>query len=331
MKVTIKDIAQRANVSKMTVSRVLSGKGQVSEETANLIRKIAKELNYEPNLIARSLTSRKSFTLGVLFPKINKIFLDNYIAQVLSGITDEAQKQNYRIMLFPLENPSEKYISIANSNLLDGMLLLKTKENDLQLDELTESGFPFVLVNHNASGENISFVDAENVNGSVSAVKYLYDAGHRKIAFVGGNTDETRGRDRLKGYRQALKKLNIDYREEYVLFCNSNKEEAYHNSKKFLYLQDPPSAIFCADDYMAIGVIERLRVEGVKVPEDIAVIGFDDIEISTFVNPPLTTVKQPIYEIGRTAAKILLDLINGKIEVPVHKMLKTELIERESV
>ncbi|MFA8341465.1 MAG: LacI family DNA-binding transcriptional regulator [Rhodothermaceae bacterium] len=331
MKITIKDIAKQANVSKMTVSRVLSGKGQVAEETAQLIRKIAKELNYQPNLIARSLTNRKSYTLGVLFPKTNKIFLDNYIAQVLSGITDEAQKQNYRIMLFPVGEQTENYVSIANSNLLDGMLLLKTKKDDSQLEELAESEFPFVLVNHNASGKNISFVDTENEKGAITAVKHLYNAGHRKIAFVGGTTDETNSLDRFNGYKEALKKLKLKFREDYVLYCNYDKEQAYRDSKKFIYLKEPPTAIFCADDYMAIGVIERLRVEGIKVPEEVAVIGFDDIEISTFVTPALTTIKQPIYEIGREAALILLDIINEKIESPVQKMLKTELIERDSV
>lgn len=331
MKITIKDIARLANVSKMTVSRVLSGKGVVAEETAERIRKIVKDLNYQPNLIARSLTNRKSYTIGVLFPKTSKIFLDNYIAQILSGITDEAQKQDYRIMLFPLADDSGDFATIAGSNLIDGMILLKTKENDPLLEELAESNFPFVLVNHNINDNRFNFVDSENVNGARTAVRYLYDNGHRKIAFVGGAENETISRDRLKGYKEALENLNLKYSEDYIIYCNFNKEQAYNDSKKLLNLQDQPTGIFCADDYMAIGVIERLKVEGVKVPEDVAVIGFDDIEISEFSNPPLTTVKQSIYEIGRTSAQVLLDLINEKIKPPVQKFLPTELIERDSV
>ncbi len=332
-KTTISDIASKAGVSRMTVSRVLSGNGPVAEETAKKIKSIMAEMNYQPNLIARSLSIRKSMNLGVLIPKTEQLFLDNYIAQVLSGVSDIAQENDYRIMLVPVnQSCSEKgsYINYARSNLFDGIILVKAKINDPNLPELAESGFPFILVNYRKNEHGYNYVDSENVKGAELAMEHLYEKGHRKIAFVEGTKEETNSRDRLKGYKNSLKKFGLEYREEYVICGEFEKEIAYERSESLLNLVERPTAIFCSDDYMALGVIERIKTYGLSVPNDIAVIGFDNIEISQFSRPALTTVRQPIYEIGKTAATALLNIIGNKISQPVRKILKTKLIIRES-
>jgi len=333
MKITLAEIAEKANVSKMTVSRVLSGKGHVAPKTAKKIRQIIDELGYQPNLIARSLASKSTKIIGVIIPKIEHMFLDNYIAQILSGVTDEALKNDYRIMLIPVEPGDEngnKYVNIARNRLLDGMILLKTKITDPNIAPLSEIEFPFVLVNHKRYSKKINFVDTRNIQGAEEAVKYLYDRGYRKIACIAGSMDETNGKDRLRGYLNMLSKLGLERRDEWIVYGDFKKSVAYVESEKFFQTKDLPDAVFCADDYSAIALIERVKEKGLKVPDDIAIVGFDDIDIAEYVRPALTTVRQPILELGKTSAQILFDLIEKKKCPPIHKLINVELIKRES-
>jgi LacI family transcriptional regulator len=334
MKATIEVIAKKANVSQMTVSRVFSGKSKVSEEKQKLIKKIASQMDYYPNLIARSLSARKAMTIGIFMPKTKNAFLDIYISQILSGITDVVQNFDYRIMFFPFDYTllqENLYTSVAKSNLIDGMILLKTRINDKGLDKLAKSDFPFVLVNHKKYSSKYNFVDSHNEEGAKLAIEYFYRLGHRNIAFVAGLMKETNAIDRLKGYRETLKNLGLTYRKEWVVYGEFNKEKAYEKSKSLLQTKPLPTAIFCSDDYMAIGVMNRIKEEGLIVPRDISIIGFDDIELSSYVKPPLTTVRQPIYEIGKKSAEMLLSLIDGKAKAPLYELLAVELVVRKSV
>jgi DNA-binding LacI/PurR family transcriptional regulator len=331
--VTIADIAKKAKVSRMTVSRVLNNSGPVAIETAEKIKSLMKEMNYHPNLIARSLSSQRTMTIGVLIPKTEKLFLDNYIAQILSGVTDIAQKNNYQIMLIPVSQSGDEksdYLNFVRSKLFDGLILLKAKINDPHLSKLAKIGFPYIMVNYRKFGDNYNFVDSENIKGAELAVEHLYKKGHRKIAFVAGSMDEVNARDRLKGYKNILKKYKLPFKEEYIIYGDFNKEIAHEESKKLLNLKDRPTAIFCSDDYMALGVIEQIKKYKLSVPDDIAIVGFDNIEIGEFSKPALTTVKQPMYEIGKASSEALLALIKKSKSIPVRIMLKTELIVRES-
>jgi len=333
VKTTLSDIAKKANVSKMTVSRVLSGKGHVAPETYKRIKKIIDEEGYQPNWIARSLASRQSMILGVIIPKIENIFLDNYIAQILSGVTDVALQNNYRILLCPVDpksNQDSEYMNLARSKLMDGLILLKTKIKDPKIDVLADSGFPFLLINHKIYSKNINFVDSKNIQGARLAVHHLYEKGHKDIAFVAGSMDETNARDRLKGFRDALNEFGLACPENWIIYGDFNKETAYRKSEKFFQTKKRPTAIFCSDDYMAIGIIQRIKEYGLEIPQDIAVIGFDDIELAAYVKPTLTTIRQPIYELGKSGAQILLNIIKERQSIPVHKLLNVELIKRDS-
>lgn len=332
-KININDIAKRANVSKMTVSRVLNNSGPVAPKTKENIIQIMKELNYQPNLIARSLSSNKTMTIGVVIPKTEKLFLDNYIAQILSGITDIALENQYRIMLVPvktIDGDEGCYLNYARSKLFDGLILVKTKTDDKHLNKLAVSEFPFVVVNYRKNNEKINYVDSENINGAEKAVDYLISKGHKKIAIVMGSINETNAKDRLKGYKKSLTKNNIEFNANYIIYGDFNKEKAFTETAKLLTLKNRPTAIFCSDDYMAIGVMEKIREHNLSIPKDIAVIGFDDIELGKYTRPALTTIAQPLYEIGKVSAKVLLEIISKEAKPPVRKILKTELIIRES-
>lgn len=333
-KPTLEDVAKLAKVSRMTVSRVFSSKNNVSEETANRIKKIAQDLGYHPNLIARSLSNKKAMTIGVFVPKTKNLFYDIYITQILSGISDVTQELNYRILFLPIDRNGDlnnnQYISIARSHLVDGIILIKTKKNDEGLDDLVKINFPFVLVNHRSTSKNYNYVDTCNSKGAEIAVEYLHKLGHRKIAFVTGSMDETNAIDRLKGYKNKIKELGLAYKEEWIISGDFSQEKAYQESKKLFGSSNLPTAIFCSDDYMAIGVMNRIRELGLSVPGDISIIGFDDIEIASYIHPPLTTIRQPMYNIGKRSTEILLDLINKKIKPPFNELLDVELIVRES-
>jgi len=268
-----------------------------------------------------------------LIPKTEKLFLDNYIAQVLSGISDVAQEKDYKIMLVPVNQTGSvksSYLNFVRSRLFDGIILLKAKVDDPNLQELVQSGFPNIVVNCRKYSDKFNFVDSENIKGAESALEYLYKKGHKKIAFVAGSMDETNARDRLQGYKNFLIKHKLQYNEDYVFYGEFSKETAYKEFKKYFKLKNRPTAVFCSDDYMALGVIKLLKENGLSVPRDVSVMGFDNIEIGEFNKPALTTVKQPMYEIGKSSFESLLSLINNHKKSPIRIMLKTELVIRDS-
>lgn len=333
MQPTVKDIALKAKVSKMTVSRVFSNPNNVAKETREKIEKIAEKMGYRPNLIARSLSACRSMTIGIVMPKTKDVFLDVYITQILSGISDVTQDLDYRIMFFPFDYDKHQpsfYVSIARSNIVDGIILLKTRKDDEGIERLSQTNFPFILVNNKKYSNKISFVDSCNIKGAGLAVEHLYKLGHRKIAIVTGEMHETNAIDRFNGYKKTMEKLKLPVRKEWIINGKFSEETAYQAGKKLFESKNLPTAIFCSDDYMAIGVMKRIKEVGLSVPKDISIVGFDDIEISSYIKPSLTTIRQPIHEIGKVAAELLLDLIEKKKKTPLRKILDVELITRES-
>jgi DNA-binding LacI/PurR family transcriptional regulator len=334
MNITITDIAEKAKVSRMTVSRVLSGSGYVAKETAEKIKKIMKELDYHPNLVARSLSSQKTKTIGLIIPKTEKLFLDNYLSQVLSGISDISQEKDYKLMLLPVNRTGPEktsYLGFIRSRLFDGLIVLKAQIGDPSIKELVDSGFPSIIVNHRLYSDKLNFVDSENTKGTESALEYLYKKGHRKIAFFAGSLNETNAKDRLQGYKNFLKKHHLQYNSDYVFYGEFNKGIAFKEAEKIIKLKNKPTAIFCSDDYMALGVMDRLKENKINIPDDIAVMGFDNIEIGEFYRPALTTVKQSMFEIGKSSLEALLALINNQKKSPIRIMVKTQLVIRDSV
>ncbi len=331
MKITIADIAKKANVSKMTVSRVVNNTGAVAETTREKIQKLIIEMNYHPDHIARSLSSKTTRTIGIVIPKKEKIFLDNYIAHVLSGVSEILKDKGYRIMLFPVDVDNEFEVTgIAQSNLVDGLIVLKISDNDEYIKKLAEQSLPSIRINNRDDEGNVNFVDCENVKGAKLAIDYLYQKGHRKIGFVCGCLGESSGEDRFEGYKKSIKDLGLEYNEDWIIQGDFDKDIAYNNTEKFLNLDNRPTAIFSSDDYMALGVIEKIQEKGYKVPDDFAIIGFDDIDVASNFKPALTTIRQPMHDLGSHAASLLLDIINDNISTPVKEFLDVELIVRET-
>ncbi len=332
-RITMHDIAVQANVSTMTVSRALSGKGRISQKTAERIKKIARDLGYEPNLIAQALSSKRSYNIGVIIPRQIPVFLDNFNAQVLTGILNITDLYGYRITFVqvdPEQKDENRYLKHAANNMLDGLILLRSKIGDPNIPRLAEKNFPYIMVNHKMNPDLYNFVDTENVTGAKLAVEYLYNRGYRRIACVVGAMDETNSLDRMNGYREAVRDLNLPYDDSLIVYGEFSDKIAYENIGKLLKEKIKPDAIFCSDDVMAAGVINRIKSEGLSIPEDIAVIGYDDQQFTEYLKPRLTTIQQPMEAIGESAAELIIRLIEKSINPPVHKILNVRLIERES-
>ncbi len=332
-KITIEDIAREAGVSAMTVSRYLNGKGPVATATAERIQSIVDRVGYQPNFLARSLSSKKSMIIGVSIPRIEHALLDNYIAQVLSGVTDVALQNNYRIMLLPF-NPEDgaanEFVNWYRSKMVDGLILLKTLHRDVRIKALAEQKIPFVLANHKYYAQNVHFIDVNNGLGMRMAVEYLVQNGRSKIAFVTGDLRETNARDRWNGFRKAMQALNLPIRKEWIIHGQFNQQIAYREAEKLFKDDQRPEAVVCSDDYMAIGVMRKIREKGLRIPADVAVTGFDDIEIAGYIRPALTTVRQPIEKIGTLAAEALLKVLHNDVTKPIRRLLHVEFIKRES-
>ncbi len=332
-KITLNDIAGITGVSAMTVSRVINNKGIVAAATRKKILDVIEQLDYKPNLIARSLSSQRTMTIGVIIPKIQQVFLDNYIAQILSGVMSVVKQENYRLMIYPVEEHEKAinpYLDIVKSRLLDGLVMFKPKMNDRSLESLVAVDFPAILINHRTSDRRFNFIDTNNIEGAQTAVRYLYEKGCREIAFVSGSTQESNGLDRLYGYEQALINLGLPLQQDWIIDGDFDAGRAYQAVDRLFSGTNIPDAIFCADDYMAIAVMERIFERGLSVPDDVAVIGYNNIDIAKFTRPALTTIKQPLLMMGKLAAENLIDLIEHERTPPIQEFLDSQLIVRES-
>jgi len=332
-KTTLHDIAFKTGVSAMTVSRVVSGKGIVAESTRKKIQDAVEQLDYKPNLIARILSSQRTMTIGILIPKVQQVFLDNYIAQVLSGVMTVVKQQNYRLMIYPIEEYEKSkniYLDIVRSKLLDGLIMLKPRINDPNLEALFDSGFPTILINHRTDDPRVNFIDTKNIEGAAIAVKYLYEKGCQRIAFISGTIEESNGLDRLEGYQNTMIQLGLTLNPNWIIEAGFDAGKAYHAVDDLVKGETRPDAIFCADDYMAIAVIKRLIELEIEVPDDIAVVGFNNIDLAKYIRPALTTIRQPLLRIGKLAAESLITLIEQSCQPPIQTLLDFELIVRES-
>ncbi len=330
-KITLKDIAEIAGVTSMTVSRVVSGKGYVKESTRERILRIVKMLDYTPNLLARSLSSMRSRTIGIIIPKTEQIFLDNYLSQILAGVMAELKEKDYRLMIYPVDDEDiaqNGYLGIANSKLVDGIIMLKPRIDDPHLQNLAESGFPYILINHRPENGQYNFIDTDMRAANINVVRYLYEKGCRRIAFVAGSQLEQNGIDQLQGYRDGLQQTGLPFDERLLIYSGAGRANA--DIDLWTGGSSRPDAIICTNDYTAIAVIDKLKTRNISVPDEIAVIGFNDIELAKFSSPTLTTVKLPMLRIGKNAAEQLIALIEGEVAEPIKISLELQLIIRES-
>lgn len=329
-RVTIRDVAHVSGVSYATVSRVLSGYKFVKETTRNRVMEAVEELGYVANLPARSLAGGRSRIIGMLVPNLD----NGYVGTITQGIDRELARANYDLMLYTSHrHPSKEsfYVSAIANGLTDGLLLIAPLVPTTYLDALREQNFPYVLIDQADDTENSNVVEATNWQGAYEATRYLCQLGHRRIAFIKGAPAVRSANDRLLGYKAALLDHDIPFQDELVIAGDYQQHTGYESTKKLLQKEiPPPTAIFASNDLAAIGAMDASREQGFRIPDDISIIGFDDIPQASFVYPKLTTVRQPLEQMGQIAAKILLEQIEDRSHLPQRVALATQLVIRDS-
>ncbi|MGB9857820.1 MAG: LacI family DNA-binding transcriptional regulator [Dictyoglomaceae bacterium] len=330
--VTLKDIALKAGVSKSTVSRVLNNKGNVNPTLKRKVKKIAKELGYYPNILAISLKKKRTYTIGVIISNI----LNPFFTSVVRGIEDTAMKNNFNIILCNADEDPKKegvYIDLLRSKKVDGMIIATTGENKEHFSALEREKIPVVLVDRKVEGSNFDTIITDNKKGAFEAVKHFIETGYTRIGIITGPINITTSFERLEGYKLALKRYKIPFDEKLIKIGEFKEESGYKNMKELLKIKNPPKAIFAGNYLIALGVYDAIKEYGLKIPEDIAVITFDDFPWFKHLSPSLTAVSQPTYKLGAYAVKRLLKLIEEGIPYSTERkqiVLKNSLVIRES-
>ena len=326
---TIRQIADEAGVSIATVSRVLNGRDDVSDETRDLVRRVIRENGYTANRSARGLSGGRTGLVGILVPLVYPA----YFAGILAGAAEAVSERGLQIVLSPTGGEHDREVSVLDRlhGLSDGALIILPEESSEELERLLDSGYRFVVIDPLLPlDERIPSVSAAHTSGADQAMRHLLDLGHRRIAQITGPRGWLATEDRRRGYHAALGAKGI--LPDPVLERESIPEVAPGRAAadSLLDLPEPPTAIFAFNDNIAIGAIQAARARGLRVPEDVSIVGFDDVEYATIVTPALTTVRQPLAEMGRTAVSLLIRLLDGQRFETLHVELATRLVVRES-
>ncbi len=327
--VTIKDVAQASGVSYATVSRVLTGFEFVKETTRQRVMEAVEKSGYVANLHARSLVGGHSQIIGLLVPNLD----NGYVGTIMQGIDKALAQANYDLILYTSHRHPGKesfYVNAISNGLTDGLLLVAPLVPATYLEALHDQDFPYVLIDQ-ADAATSSSVQATNWQGAYDATRYLISLGHTRIAFIKGEAAVQSAADRLQGYRAALADSGIPVMEELIIHGDYQQQTGYQSAKRLLRSRQPlPTAIFAANDLTAFGAMDAAREHGLHIPDDISIVGFDDVPQSSFVYPRLTTVRQPLEQMGQTAVKILLERIEDKSLPPQQVALATQLVIRDS-
>lgn len=325
---TIQDVAREAGVSVATVSRVLNNSPSVTEKTRETVLAVIKKLNYQPNLLGRNLRRTETRLILVLLPNIANPFY----SRIVKGIEDVGHKNGYNVMLCNTDSKIERervYIELLKNRLADGVIFMAPV---LEREELSEIGgsFPVVQCCEYKEGADVSHVSIDNRTAAYKAVKHLLSAGHKRIGVISVRNNFVSTFQREGGYKKALEDAGIEYKEDYIKYGDYSFNSGIRAANQFISMEARPTAIFAFSDIMAIGALRAIRENNLKVPEDIAVAGFDNINFSSMCNPMLTTVSQPKYDMGCIAMELLLQQIRGELKEPVDVSLENELVIRES-
>jgi LacI family transcriptional regulator len=328
-RVTIVDVAHEAGVSYSTVSRVVNNKTYVNPETRAKVLQAMTRLGYQANLLARSLAGGRSNVIGLLVVDLTT----QYVGEIIRGIDDVLTANQYELMLYTTHRRKRKesaYVNMMARGLTDGVLILLPRDPEAYLLSLRQRDFPYVLIDQFGIDDSDLTVTAANREGGYIATKHLIDLGHQRIAIITGWMDMNSARDRLSGYRAALADHGIPFEAGLVYEGDFTQLSGYHGTNHLLDAPDPPTAIFASSDLTAMGVMDAVRSRNLKVPADLSVIGFDDVPMSAILVPKLTTVRQPLTDMGQIATQMLLNLIHRPEEKQSSVIVPTQLIIRES-
>ena len=325
---TLDDLAALSGVSRATVSRVING-GSVSEATRDRVMAVLEQTGYRPNLAARTLASGRSGVIGVVMHvDAHELFQDPYFSQLLQGMSDALSEMATGMMLWLGNRSKEETLDrILGVGLLEGVIVTAYNLEDPLVDGLLASSLPTVLVGHRRADRSASYVDVDHVQAADSVTSHLVDAGRRRIGHVTGRRGTVAGEDRILGYRRAMDRAGFPTED---LIADGDFRKASGVSAASTLLDRDVDAIFCANDAMAAGALETIHTRGLRVPEDVALAGFDDLEFAALMDPPLTTVRQGIRSQGAEAASTLARLLNDPDGGPRRVILPTELVIRRS-
>jgi DNA-binding LacI/PurR family transcriptional regulator len=331
--ITIVDIALQLNISKSTVSRALTGHPRVSEKTRDAVLKLANELDYQRNMLAINLMSSQSHTIGIIVPE----FVTSFFPMVIMGAQEAASQAGYNVLISQSNESYETEVANAKvmlDNRVDGVLVSLTREtrNYDHLKVFQRKGIPIVFFNRVCDDMQVPKVVVDDYEGAFKAVEHLILTGRKRIAHLGGPTSLHVSKKRLEGYKDALRKYNQPIDQELILDYDLNLDKVKIYIKHLLDLPKPPDALFTINDPTAFEAMIFMKARGLKIPEEIAVVGFSNNYGSTLIEPRLTTVAQPTHQIGQVAAQLLLDQINSDASEwkPIYRVLKTELLVRGS-
>ncbi len=328
-RVTIVDVAREANVSFATVSRVVNGKGYVSAQTRERVMQAMTRIGYTVNRQARVLAGGRTQVIGLLVRDLDT----SYIGEILKGIEEVLAAASYDLMLYTTHHRRTRESVFVNSlanGMTDGLLMILPLAPEAYVDSIRRRGIPFVLIDHEGFDAHTPSVSAANRQGARAAIQHLVELGHRRIAVITGNLDMDSARQRLAGCEAQLAESGLELPEDLRKRGDFHRPLGYQLTHELLRLPDPPTAIVTGNDVSAFGALDAIRNAGLATPTDISVVGFDDIPDAKWAHPPLTTVHQPMREMGKVATRMLLDAINdaensgGKVELPA------DLVVRES-
>ncbi|PLT28602.1 LacI family DNA-binding transcriptional regulator [Peribacillus deserti] len=330
---TIKDIARVTGVSVTTVSRALNGYSDVNEKTRQKIIRVSKEMNYSPNTHARSLVMNKSKTIGLLVSGLVKSSVkDNFTLQILAGINQFTADSDYDLVLFSTTSTKQRektYSQLCKERRVDGVIIQGIRTDDPYLLEVVESNIPCVLIDIPINSNTVGYITTDNVEGAKKAVNHLIGLGHKKIAMMNGHEFAFVSKNRLEGFKEALVEADLPIHNEWIVNGEFSEEAAEEKALELLTEHPDITAIFCASDLMALGVMKAAKRLAIDVPNGLSVIGYDDILLASYVTPALTTISQNIYEMGYGAAKQLVHTLEEGAE-PNVITLGTELKVRDT-
>lgn len=329
----MKELANLSGLSKATISRALNNDPKVKEETKQLVKQLAKKYNYHPHSIARSLARRQTKIVGLLLPKLPRTVADPFFFEFVNGVSGTLFESGYSVLI-PQSSRGDDTAAIHEllyQNRVDGIILTEPAENDQRIELLQKTDVPFVYLG-STTQQDVIWVDGDNINGAYMATEHLINFGHQKIGIIMGEPGLVSAKKRCKGYIKALKVHRLPINREWMFAADFTQQTAYDVINRYLSQVNilPFTGLFATNDLMAVGAIKALKEHGFHVPEDISVIGFDGIEMTQYVDPPLTTMQQPIYKLGKLVTKQLIDLMQGNELSKNHIQFPLKLVIRQS-
>jgi DNA-binding LacI/PurR family transcriptional regulator len=330
MKITIYDIAKQAGVSIATVSKVINQGGRISEKTRIKVTKIMDELKYQPSVVASALTGKQTYTLGLLLPDLANPFF----AEIARSVEDRAQEMGFNVVICSTDNnldKEERYISLLRQKSVDGIIIATGARNDALLKDLIRHNLPVALIARDMPALAVDSVLVDDFLGGYLAASYLIKNGHKHIAVIAEDTGVMSSKERIRGYRHALEEAGIPFNPDLVRISDFSVISGKKSAGELLDGHDAFTAVFACNDLLAIGTIQAARERKLSIPDDLSVVGFDNTILATIIDPPLTTIAQPIQDMGAQVVDLIIHHIKGTQTRNQRMVLPPELVIRSSV